>query len=212
MEEDELVMIQYTGREDGEVFDTTREEVAEEEDLEREDANFEPVPVLIGREYVIEGLEDRLLDMEVGESAEVEVPPEKGYGERSAEDVQTYPEKEFKKQGVDVRPGEELMIGQRRGKVVSNSSGRVRIDFNHPLAGDKLSYELEVVERIEDDREIAEKIYGYRVGEGELEFDEGTVRVPSSHSHGDHEHELPEEAKDQIREEIEAATGLDVEF
>lgn len=212
MKEGELVLIRYTGRADGEIFDTTEKDVAEENDLEREDAELQPVPVLIGRDYVIEGLEEQLLDMDVGDEVEVTVPAEKGYGKRDSDNVETYPEKEFQKQGVEVHPGEELMIGRRRGKVVSKGSGRIRIDFNHPLAGKELDYELEVVEEVEDDEEIAEHIYSYRVGHGDIEFEDGTVKIPSVHSHEDHEHELPEDAKNQLKEEIESATDLDVEF
>ena len=71
---------------------------------------------------------------------------------------------------------------------------------------------MEIVEKVEDDEEIAEHIYSYRVGHGNIEFEDGTVKIPSTHSHGDHEHELPEEAREQLREEIEGATELEVEF
>ncbi|WEL19150.1 FKBP-type peptidyl-prolyl cis-trans isomerase [Candidatus Nanohalococcus occultus] len=212
MKEGELVLIGYTGRAEGEIFDTTDEDVAKENSIDREDAELKPVPVLIGREYIIEGLEEKLYDMEVGDKQEVTVPAEKGYGKRSSDNIATYPEKEFQKQGVEVRPGEELMIGQRRGKVVSKGSGRVRIDFNHPLAGKELEYDLEVLEKVEDDKEIAEHIYGYRIGHGDIDIEDGTVKIPSTHSHGDHDHELPEEVRDMLREEIEEATSLDVEF
>ena len=207
-----MVLIDYTGRTDGEIFDTTKEEVAVENDLNREDANYESVPVLIGKGYVIEGLEDALLDMEVGDTKQVEVPSEKAYGPRDSDNVKTYPEKEFKKQGVNVRPGEELMIGQRRGKVVSVSSGRVRIDFNHPLSGKKLNYDLEVVEKVTEDEEIAKRIYSYRIGHGDIEIEDGKVKIPGTHSHGDHEHELSDEVREKISDEIEENTDLEVEF
>ena len=207
-----MVLINYTGRTDGEIFDTTSEEVAYENDLHRDDANYKEVPVLIGKGYVIDGLEEALLDMEVGETKEVEVPPEKAYGDRDSDNIKTYPQKEFKKQGVDVRPGEEIMIGQRRGRVISAGSGRVRIDFNHPLSGKKLDYEVEVVEKVTDDKEIARKIYSYRIGHGEIEIEEGKVKIPGTHSHGDHEHELSDEVREKITEEIESNTELEVEF
>lgn len=207
-----MVLIDYTGRTEGEIFDTTKEEVAKENHLERPDANYEPVPVLLGKEYVIPGLEEALMDMEVGDQKKVTVPPEKAYGDRDADDVKTYPEKEFKKQGVNVRPGEEIMIGQRRGKVVSKQSGRVRIDFNHPLSGQTLDYDVEILEKVTDDEEIARNIYSYRIGHGDIEIEDGKVKIPGTHSHGDHEHELSEEIRDNIRNEIEENTDLEVEF
>ncbi len=213
MKKGDMVLVDYVGRTDGEIFDLTDEEVAEEEGVKREEVSYEPIPVLIGEEYVIEGFEEALEDMEVGEEKTVEVPSEKGYGERSSDKVETYPEKEFKKQGVNVRPGEEVMIGNQRGRVLSKGSGRVRIDFNHPLAGKDLEYDIEVVEKVEDDEEIAEHIYSYRVGHGEdAEFENGTVKIPKSHSHGDHVHELPEQLREELKQEIEEYTDLEVEF
>lgn len=208
-----MVLIDYVGKADGEIFDLTLEYRAEEEGMKREDAEYQPIPVLIGEDFVIEGLEEALLDMEVGEERDLTIPKEKAYGDRDSDMVETYPEREFEKQGVQVRPGEEIMIGQQRGKVRSVNSGRVRVDFNHPLAGKELDYWVRVNEKVTDDEEIAEYIYDYRVGHGEIEFEDGAVRIPKSHSHGDHMHELPEEAREQIREEILEHTSMDeVEF
>jgi len=212
MEQGEMVLIDYTAKTEGEIFDTTREEVAVENGLEREDTEYKPVPVLIGSGYVIEGLEEAVEDMEVGDERNVQIPPEKGYGSRDSDNMETYPEREFEKQGVTVNPGEEVMIGQRRGKVISKGSGRVRIDFNHPLSGKELEYNVEVIEKLEDDQEIAEKVFDFHVGHGDIEFEDGKVKIPSKHSHGDHEHELPEELKEKLTEEIEDSTTLEVEF
>lgn len=212
MKEGDLVLIDYVGRADGEIFDLTLEEKAKENDMMRQDVDYKQVPVLIGKEYVIEGLEEAVKSMEVGDEKEIEVASEKAYGPRDSDNVKTYPEKEFKKQDIQVRPGEELMIGNRRGKVVSKGSGRVRIDFNHPLSGKDLEYWVRVNEKVEEGEEIAKHIYNYRIGEGDIEFEDGTVKIPSTHNHGDHEHELPEEAKDNLRDEIEEHTDLEVEF
>ncbi len=213
MEKGDLVLVNYIGRTDGEIFDLTYEDIAEEKGIKREDANYEPIPVLVGEEYVIEGFEEAVGDLEVGDEETIEVEPEKGYGERDSDKVETYPEKEFKKQGVNVRPGEELMIGNQRGKVISVGSGRVRIDFNHPLAGKTLEYDVEIVEKVEDDEEIAEHIYSYRVGHGgDAEFEDGKAKIPKSHSHGDHVHELPEQLREKVKQEIEDYTDLEVEF
>jgi|APHM01.1.fsa_nt_gi FKBP-type peptidyl-prolyl cis-trans isomerases 2 len=208
MEKGELVLIHYTGKTDGEVFDTSREEVANENDLDT-DQDFKPAPVLVGEQYVIEGLEEAVEQMEVGDSETVSVEPEKGYGERDSEDVDVYRESEFESQGIDnVRRGDELMIGNRRGRVLSNESGRVRIDFNHPLAGQELEYDVEVVRKVEDNEEKAQYIFSYRLGHGGISFEDGTATVTH-----DHDHEIPQHLKDTVRSEILEYTGLeDVEF
>jgi len=214
MEKGDMVLADYIGKADGEIFDLTVEEKAQEEGMS-EDRDFNPIPVLIGKNYVIEGFEEALLDMEVGDQEEVEISSDKAYGERDSDAVKTYPEKEFKKQDVQVRTGEELMIGNRRGKVVSKGSGRVRIDFNHPLAGKDLKYDIRVKEKVEDDEEIAKYIMDYRIGHGseDMEFEGDKVKVPGTHSHGDHEHKLPEEVREKLTEEITEYTGFEeIEF
>jgi FKBP-type peptidyl-prolyl cis-trans isomerase 2 len=119
--------------------------------------------------------------------------------------VEVYRESEFESQGIDnVRRGDELMIGNRRGRVLSNESGRVRIDFNHPLAGQELEYDVEIVEKVDDDKETARYVFSYRLGHGEISFEDNTAVI----SH-DHDHEIPQHLKDTVKEEIVQYTGLD---
>lgn len=213
MEKGELVLVNYIGKnEDGEIFDLTVEERAKEEGIHRDDINYQPIPVLVGEDYVIEGLDEAIQEMEVDDEKEVEIPQEKAYGERDSEEIETYPEKEFQRQDVNPRPGEELMIGNRRGKVLTNNSGRVRIDFNHPLSGQDLTYEVEVVEKVEDDEEKVSKIFQHVVGQGDYEIDDGVVKAEKVHSHDGHTHELPDEMKDRFQEQVENYTDFEVEF
>lgn len=213
MQKGKMILIDYIGKkEDGEIFDLTLEDKAKEEGIFNEDVSYNPVPVLVGYEYVIEGLDDAIQEMEVGEEKELSIPSEKAYGSRESDKIQTYPEKEFRKQGVEVRPGEEILIGNQRGKVLSNSSGRVRIDFNHPLSGEDLEYWVKVVEEVEDDEEIVENIIDFRIGHGDVEFEEETVKIIHQHE-GEHTHTLPEEVKEDIEEEIKVSTDFtEVEF
>ncbi len=209
MEEGDLILIDYVGKtSDGDIFDISNEETAKEEGVYSERMDYEPVPVLLGSGYVIEGLEETLLDMKVGESREdIDIPSEKAYGERDSDQIQTYPEREFKKQDVNVRVGDKIMVGNRQGKVLSKGSGRVRVDFNHPLSGKDLLYDVEVLEKVEDDEQKARQIFKYRLGHGDIEFEDNTVVI--DHDIEDHDHQLPENVKEEIREEILENTGFE---
>lgn len=212
MEKGDLVLVDYVGKTDGEIFDLSLEEKAKEEGMYNENTNYQPIPILIGYNYVIEGFEDEVADMDVGEEREFTVPAEKGYGKRDSEQIETYPEKEFKRQEINVQVGDQLMIGRRRGRVISKGSGRIRIDFNHPLAGKDLDYWVKVNEKVEDDEEKATKIFDFRIGHGDISFEDDTVVIEHKHE-GEHTHTLPEQVKDAIREEITDNTGFDeVEF
>lgn len=204
-----MVLIDYIGmKSDGEIFDLTIEEKAKEEGIHNEEVSYNPIPVLVGEGYIIEGLDEELQEMGIGDEKEnIEIPAEKAYGKRKSENIQTYPEKEFKKQGVEVRPGEELVIGNRRGKVISNQSGRVRIDFNHPLSGEDLEYWVKVVEEVEDDEEIVNNIIDFRIGHGEAEFDGDTAKIIHKHEDG-HNHQLTEDVKKDLKDEIKESTSF----
>lgn len=213
LEKGDLVLIDYVGKSDGEIFDLSSEEKAKENNVHQENRDYKPIPVLVGEKYVIEGLEEEIKEMEIGEEREVEVPADKAYGERDSDNMETFPEKEFEKQDVNVQVGERIMIGRRQGRVVSKGSGRVRVDFNHPLAGKDLDYWVKVQEKIEDNEEKAEYIFNYRLGHGEIEFDGDKATIIHTHEDDDHSHTLPEEAKEGIRREITEYTGIEeVEF
>lgn len=214
MEKGDLVLVDYVGKVDGEIFDLSDKEKAKEEGVHQDNRNYQPIPVLVGERYVIEGFEEELLDMEVGDEREVEIPSEKAYGERSSDMIETYPEREFKKQDVNVNVGETVMIGNQQGRVISKGSGRIKVDFNHPLAGKDLEYWIRVNEKVEDDEEIARHIFEYRLGHGEIEFDDGKATIVHKHDDGHgHAHRFPEEVKEAVREEILEHTELEeVEF
>lgn len=208
-----MIEIDYVGKTDGEVFDLTNKEKAEEEGIDTSQIELEPMKVLLGENYIIPGLEDALMDMDVEDEKELEIEAEQAYGNRDSDNIDTFPESAFEEQGVQVRPGEEIMVGGQRGKVVSKGSGRVRVDFNHPLAGKDLEYWVKIVRKVEDDEKIAEGIVDHRLGHGELEFDEDTVTVVHKHEHDGHSHSLSDEFKERLTEEILENTEFEqVEF
>lgn len=153
----DFVKINYVGKikESGKVFDTTVEEVAKENKIYDEKIKFKAIPVVIGAGHVIKGLDEALIGTEVGEKKIVEIPPEKGYGQRDPKLVKVVPLKDFKKQGLAPVPGMRVEADGRIGKVQSVGAGRVRVDFNYELAGKVLEYEVNVEEKI---NKLEEKI------------------------------------------------------
>jgi len=147
----DAVAIEYTGRlDDGTVFDTTRAAVAEEEGLAeaQPDREYAPLTVDVGAGEVIAGMEDALVGLEAGAEETVEIPPEEAYGEWSEERVQEFETAELR----DLLGGEleeglylEAQNGQR-GEIVHVDEETVRVDFNPELAGERLTFELEVVD------------------------------------------------------------------
>ncbi|KUH34320.1 peptidylprolyl isomerase [Thermococcus celericrescens] len=153
----DVIRLHYTGKvkETGEVFDTTYEEVAKEAGIYNENGIYGPVPIAVGAGHVLSGLDEQLEGLEVGKKYEIIVPPEKGFGKRDPKLIKTFTLGQFRRQGIYPFPGMPIEIeteGGRKlkGRVLTVSGGRVRVDFNHPYAGKHLIYEAEVVEKIED--------------------------------------------------------------
>ncbi|CAD5244142.1 FKBP-type peptidyl-prolyl cis-trans isomerase [Thermococcus camini] len=153
----DVIRLHYTGKvkETGEVFDTTYEEVAKEAGIYNENGIYGPVPIAVGAGHVLGGLDEQLEGLEVGKKYEIIVPPEKGFGKRDPKLIKTFTLGQFRRQGIYPFPGMPVEIetesGRKlKGRVLTVSGGRVRVDFNHPYAGKHLIYEAEVVEKIED--------------------------------------------------------------
>ncbi|CCQ36603.1 FKBP-type peptidylprolyl isomerase [Natronomonas moolapensis 8.8.11] len=146
------VTLEYTGRLDDEtVFDTSREAVAEEAGLAeaQPDREYTPLTVDVGAEQVIEGMEEGLVGLEAGETTTLTIPPEKAYGEHSEERVQEFETEELREMLGGQTPEEgaylEAQNGQH-GEVVHSGEAVVRVDFNPRLAGETLTFEIEIVE------------------------------------------------------------------
>lgn len=182
VEDGDVVEIDYVGRvkDTGEIFDLTSEDRAAEEGYDAEELELGPVKALIGAGHVIPGLEDALRDMAEGDSDTVEVAPEDAFGERTGDAVETFSRSEFDEYDVEPRRGLVVEIDGRRGKIVSASSGRVRVDFNHPLAGKALEYDVELLDVLDTAEERVEAVLGYYgLDEHGIEADieDGTLHV-----------------------------------
>ncbi|NJE84472.1 peptidylprolyl isomerase [Thermococcus sp. CX2] len=192
----DVIRLHYTGKvkETGEIFDTTYEEVAKEAGIYSEKGIYGPVPIAIGAGHVLKGLDEQLEGLEVGKKYEIILPPEKGFGRRDPKLIKTFTLGQFRRQGLYPFPGLEVEIetesGRKlKGRVISVSSGRVRVDFNHPFAGKHLVYEVEVVEKIEDPIEKVKALIELRlpmveadkviieVGEKDVKVDFSNVEI-----------------------------------
>jgi peptidylprolyl isomerase len=143
----DTVHLEYTGRfESGDIFDTSDIETAKTAGIYNDQRSYEPLVVKVGTGQIIRGLDRALLGMEKGEKKEVTVNPEEGYGEKRPELIQQVLMNVFRQSGID--PKEGMMIGTQNGAAIVTgvSEDAVELDFNHPLAGKTLVFEVQVLE------------------------------------------------------------------
>jgi FKBP-type peptidyl-prolyl cis-trans isomerase SlpA len=129
------VSVHYTGKlEDGSVFDTSLVE------------GREPLTVTLGQGKLIPGFENGLIDMTVGEMKTIEIEPENAYGDINP---QLMSEVALSQVPEGVKSGDMLQGQNQFGPVnvvvTEVKESTVVLDMNHPLAGKKLIFDLEVV-------------------------------------------------------------------
>jgi FKBP-type peptidyl-prolyl cis-trans isomerase 2 len=146
------VTLEYTGQLDDEtVFDTSRRSIAEETGLAeaQPDREYTPLTVDIGDEQVIKGMEEGLIGLEAGDTETLTIPPEKAYGEPSDENIQEFETEELREMLGGQTPEEGSYLEAQngsQGEVTHVDEEVVRVDFNPRLAGETLTFEIEIID------------------------------------------------------------------
>jgi len=178
MKEGDFIKIDFTARvaETGKVFDTTLADVARRNALDLKEAKA--VGVVVGEGFVLKGLDKALLEHKVGDEFKLFLEPVDAFGKRNARLIKLMHLTEFKKRGIIPYPGLTLNIDNLIGTVRTVSGGRVIVDFNHPLAGKKLEYDVKIVEQVskrEDKARIITDFYG--IPDCEFEFLKTKIKI-----------------------------------
>lgn len=165
IESGSMIKIDYTASvadvdpEESSVFDTTIEDVARKQSIYRPDKVYEPMLVVLGKSWIPKGLESHIVHASVGDQFEAHVPCDEAYGPKDPSKIKLVARREFQKLNINPSIGDRITIGSQTGTVLSVSSGRVRMDYNHILAGKDIKYEITVHELIDgDDNKIRELI------------------------------------------------------
>jgi FKBP-type peptidyl-prolyl cis-trans isomerase SlyD len=149
-----VVSMEYSLHVDGELLDTSDGQG--------------PLQFLVGYGNVISGLESEMMGMKIGDSKDVVVQPEDGYGEFDDEAFMNVPKKDFPKD-MPLEVDTELTVRDEEGharyaRVDSIEGESVRLDFNHPLAGAELHFKVKVVALREPNDEELEHGHVHEAG------------------------------------------------
>jgi peptidylprolyl isomerase len=140
--EGDLVKVHYTGKlKDESVFDSSQ--------------NGEPLEVTLGSGQVIPGFEKAVIGMSVGDSKTFEIVAAEAYGSYRDELVVEI-DKERIPEDLSVEVGQQLVLRQTEGPpirvmVADMSDQSVTLDANHPLAGEDLTFEVQLLEIVSSD-------------------------------------------------------------
>jgi len=130
-----VVSMEYTLHVDGEKLDSSED--------------HGPLQFLAGRGNIVAGLESEMIGMKIGDSKNVVVLPADGYGEYDEEALMDVPRSQFPKD-MPIEVDLELTVRDDSGegryaRIESVEGETVRLNFNHPLAGDELHFSVKVV-------------------------------------------------------------------
>ena len=180
MRDGDIITLDYEGRTDGELFDTTLEEVAKADDVHEEGHLYEPITVIIGEGRLVPGFDAALKKAKVGEASEATLPPDEAYGQRDPKLIETMSLTRFRRTCPDAKgySGEELEIEGRHAHLVAIYGSRVRVDFNQHLAGKELVFKFTVKSKVTkaDDKVAALFNMEYQSGE------EAQVKLTGKHA------------------------------
>jgi FKBP-type peptidyl-prolyl cis-trans isomerase 2 len=203
IQEGDFIELSYTGRTaEGDVFDTTNPLVASQEGLDQ-NKTYTPVIVCLGQGHLLPGLDRQLIGKPLGTHS-LTVTEEDAFGKKNAKLLQLIPRRVFKEQQVQPVPGMSITVDDQQGIIRSASGGRIIVDFNHPLAGKTLVYQVEILRLITDAKEQLAaylQLIGLPYKKLSVEQDKATITTA---------YELPEQLTNIIKNKIVELTNIKI--
>ena len=162
------------------LYDTTSESAAKDAGFYDEKYTYAPMAYIVGSKKLFKALDEAITNAEIGKEETVEIVSAEAAGPRDPKLIEVYPIREFYKREINPVPGLEVRLGNKNGVVMSAGAGRVKVDFNNPLAGKDLRYTFTVTEVVTEDEPKAKAIVEMTFGTSDgftFKFDDNKVAV-----------------------------------
>lgn len=193
----------------GRLVDTTNEKKAKDMKIYQEGVKYGGIVVCLGFRDVIKGLDDFIIGKEPGEY-KLELKPEDAFGKKDPNLIKLMPMNAFIEANIKPFPGLQLNLDGILCTVRSVSGGRVLVDFNHPLSGKTIKYELKINKKITDLREKIDSLLDLRLEKYNIVKLENGILEVKCKIRKEFEKPLEKEIKDKIKE-IEKIVFLEEE-
>ena len=177
----DFIELDYTGKlDDGTVFDTTNPEIAKTTTSYNKNAEYKSMTICVGQQHVVPGLDAALVNKEVGKQYTIKLPPEQAFGKKDAKKIRLVPATTFYKQRIMPQPGLEVNIDGTLARILRVSGGRILVDFNHPVAGREVTYDITIKRKVTDKKEQVQSYLGLALPKEfikDVEITENTAKV-----------------------------------
>jgi len=207
----DFVELDYIGRIKGsnQIFDLTDESIAKKNGLYNSNMKYGPKIACIGEGDLIKGLDNYLIDRETGKDYNIEISKKEAFGERDSKMMRVVSSSIFLREKINPFPGLQVNIDGMLGTIRSISGGRVVVDFNHPLAGKDLVYEVKINKIIEDNILKIRSILLNGVGLDEkyykIEEKDGKIDIKLKK-------DMDNKVKEKIKEVVRRLVNVDLSF
>jgi FKBP-type peptidyl-prolyl cis-trans isomerase 2 len=179
LEKGDFIEIEFSATlKDGQLVDTTKKEEAKKAGLKED--SIKPLIICLGNDMLIPGLEEDVLNKELGKDFSVEVKAEKAFGKRHPQLIQMVSVKNFHEQKINPEKGMQFSLDGRMATILSNSGGRVLLDFNNPLAGKEIIYNYKILRKVdkkEEQLDAMQEFFFKRKFDSKLEGDSAKIKV-----------------------------------
>ncbi len=151
----DVIEIEFTARikDTNEIFDSNISSELKKINPDFNSEQAKPFTFALGQNMFLQGIDNYLIGKEAEKfpkEFKIDLTPENAFGKREAKFVQMIPMKVFKQHNVNPVPGAMFNFDNRAAKILTVSGGRVMVDFNNPLAGKDVTYNIKILKKITD--------------------------------------------------------------
>lgn len=198
----DFIEISYIAKvhDSGIIFDLTDEDAAKEHGLFEQGRQYTPIVICLGKNDILKGLDDALEGKEPGKSYTLTLSPEQAFGKKRTELVKLMPTSLFREKNIQPMPGLQINLDNLIGIIKSVSGGRTIVDFNHPLAGKTILYEINIRRIVHDTKEKLSGLLGNLLSKFEVQIEGEKATILSNLKEAHFEKELEKEILSRVPE------------
>lgn len=211
IKEKDFVEIEYIGKikDTNQIFDLTDKEEAKKHNIFDPKFKYGPRVICVGQKEIIPGIDNALINQEAPSKITINIKPEEAFGKRNEKIMKTITTDTLLKQNITPYPGLQISASGMIGMIRSVSRGRTIVDFNHPLAGKELTYDLKINSIVTDDKikliNLFENAFHLSTSEYSIAFEPQKAQIKLNVS-------IPSPLKQAFEKKAKELINLEVKF
>ncbi len=197
----DFIEIDYIGKikETNQIFDLTNEDLAKKENLYNENLTYGSKIICLGENQILSAIDKFLTDKEINKTYTLELKPEEAFGKKENKLINIISSEILTKQNIRPFPGLQINASGVIGKIISVTGGRVTIDFNHPLAGKNLIYEIKINKIITSDEEKLKSLIENTLNLNNKEYE---IKIENNKAAVTIKPKIPAKVKEQLKSKV----------